>query len=165
MSERQPILTGGCQCGAIRYALYATPEDVHLCHCRMCQKAVGGPFAALAPVRSRDFEWVRGEPAFYQSSSIALRDYCADCGTPLSFRFLDDDYIDVTLGSLDDPDKAPPTTHYGVESRHRWLVDIAQLPEETTEASMKPERLEALSNYQHPDYPTGVDWRSPGSKD
>ena len=34
-------LTGGCQCGAIRYALEDSPEAVAICHCRMCQKAVG----------------------------------------------------------------------------------------------------------------------------
>ena len=31
------ILTGGCQCGALRYALTAAPERVHFCHCRNCQ--------------------------------------------------------------------------------------------------------------------------------
>jgi hypothetical protein len=46
------MLTGGCQCGAVRYALTAMPEGAHFCHCRMCQKAVGGPFAALVPVVS-----------------------------------------------------------------------------------------------------------------
>ena len=35
------MLAGGCQCGALRYRLGAMPEDVHLCHCRMCQKASG----------------------------------------------------------------------------------------------------------------------------
>jgi hypothetical protein len=30
------ILTGGCQCGACRYALTAAPERVHFCHCRNC---------------------------------------------------------------------------------------------------------------------------------
>jgi hypothetical protein len=37
------VLTGGCQCGALRYALTAPPERVHFCHCRNCQKAVGVP--------------------------------------------------------------------------------------------------------------------------
>ena len=37
MSEnRTPALTGGCQCGAVRYALYAVPPEPSICHCRMC---------------------------------------------------------------------------------------------------------------------------------
>jgi hypothetical protein len=36
---KQPVLSGGCQCGAVRYALYAEPEGASVCHCRMCQKA------------------------------------------------------------------------------------------------------------------------------
>jgi hypothetical protein len=47
--EAKRILSGGCQCGAIRYRLTATPERVHLCHCRMCQKAVGVPLEPLRP--------------------------------------------------------------------------------------------------------------------
>jgi len=86
-AEREAVLTGGCQCGAVRYALYTRPEGTHLCHCRMCQKAVGGPFAALAPVRLKDFAWTRGKPGVFQSSSIALREFCPSCGTPLTFRY------------------------------------------------------------------------------
>jgi hypothetical protein len=29
--SQKPVLTGGCQCGAVRYALYATPEGTRLC--------------------------------------------------------------------------------------------------------------------------------------
>ena len=50
---RQPVATGGCQCGAIRYAFYAPLENAHVCHCRMCQRATGGVFAALAGSRAR----------------------------------------------------------------------------------------------------------------
>jgi hypothetical protein len=42
----KPVLTGGCQCGAIRFALSAPPKKVSVCHCRMCQKASGAPFAS-----------------------------------------------------------------------------------------------------------------------
>ena len=41
--------TGGCQCGAVRYALLALPLEVSVCHCRMCQKASGGPIMAFCP--------------------------------------------------------------------------------------------------------------------
>ena len=42
-------VTGGCQCGAVRYAASGTLDNAHICHCRMCQKAVGNYLhAALA---------------------------------------------------------------------------------------------------------------------
>src|SRR5215831_14437457 len=114
MSEpKHPVLTGGCQCGAIRYAITAPPEHVHLCHCRACQKAVGGLFAALAPAPRSGFAWTRGTPASFASPSIAHRDFCARCGTPLSFRYNDADTIAVTLGSLDRPQDVPPVRYYG----------------------------------------------------
>jgi hypothetical protein len=153
-TARKPVLTGGCQCGAVRYALYAEPTGAHLCHCRMCQKAVGNVFAALAPVKAKDFAWTRGSPSFYKSSSIAERGFCAQCGTPLSFSYIGSDEMDVTIGSLDHPDQAAPGTHYGVESRVAWLKMADGLPEWTTDTSMQQDRLQALVNCQHPDAET-----------
>src|ERR1700712_1369555 len=108
MYKTQPTMTGGCQCGAIRYALYEIPEST-VCHCRMCQKAVGGPFAALSKVPLAQFAWTRGTPGKFQSSSAAERHFCAACGTPLSFHYLDSDAIEVTTGSLDLPARLPAT--------------------------------------------------------
>ena len=85
-TERLAIHTGGCQCGAVRFATYIEPPKIGLCHCRMCQKAVAGPFAALAEVPWGEFAWTRGQPAAFQSSSRSIRDFCATCGTPLSYR-------------------------------------------------------------------------------
>src|ERR1039458_9626487 len=80
--ERQVVATGGCQCGAVRYALYTAPEG-SVCHCRMCQKATGGLFAALAKVETADLVWTRGQPDAFRSSPAACRDFYAACGTPL----------------------------------------------------------------------------------
>ena len=160
MTERgeRVHLTGGCQCGAVRYVVTGPPERVHLCHCRMCQKATGGPFAALAPVRRSDFAWTRGTPASFASSSLTRRDFCPACGTPLSFRYNDTEMIMVTLGSLDRPQEVPPIRHYGLESRIGWLDHLDGLPGETTAESMSAERARKFVNYQHPDHDTPPEW-------
>ncbi|MCW2307945.1 GFA family protein [Rhodobium gokarnense] len=160
MSEdRTPVLTGGCQCGAVRYALYAPPEDVHICHCRMCQKAVGGPFAPLAPVRKGDFQWTRGSPGAFRSSTIAERHFCRDCGTPLTFHYVNSDWIDVTIGSLDAPEEAPPANQYGIEGRLSWFAGLHALPGEET--SLPAAQKRRIASFQHPDHDTPPDWRPP----
>ena len=161
MTDRKPVLTGGCQCGAVRYALYAQPENVHICHCRMCQKAVGGPFAHWARVRRKDFAWTRGAPAAFRSSSLSLRVFCAACGTPLSIHDIDGPWIWPTGGSLDRPDLAPPAKQYGVESRVPWWGDLSGLPGESTEADDTEGKLKGMVRFQHPDHDTPPDWRPP----
>ncbi len=78
------MLTGGCQCGAVRYASEGAPDNVHVCHCRMCQKAVGGPFAVIVPVPKSGFRVTRGTMSWFESSAVARRGFCRDCGTPMS---------------------------------------------------------------------------------
>jgi len=116
-SATKPILTGGCQCGAVRFALSAAPVKVSVCHCRMCQKASGAPFASFADIDRADFTWTRGKPAAFRSSSIAERDFCAACGTPLSFRRIDGPRIEIMTGAFDRPDRVIPTQQFGTESR------------------------------------------------
>jgi hypothetical protein len=123
-----PPITGGCQCGAVRYAVSAPLTNVHLCHCRMCQRAVGNAFAALAAAPREALTWTKGAPAAFRSSNLATRGFCRDCGTPLTFAYDHAARISLTLGSLDDPEAAPIQAHYGVESRLSWLKLCDGLP-------------------------------------
>src|SRR5437868_4033910 len=91
--KRHPRLTGGCQCGAVRYALLAAPDELCVCHCRMCQKASGGPVMAYARVGKHALRWTRGRPAAFRSSNLVERQFCSVCGTPLTYNFLDGPYI------------------------------------------------------------------------
>ena len=109
-------LTGGCQCGALRYRLDAAPSG-NICHCRMCQKASGGPFMAFGGVPNLSFVITRGALSIFRSSDIAERGFCAACGTPLTYRVLGGHRVGVTLGSLDDPNAVAPEEQFGAESR------------------------------------------------
>jgi hypothetical protein len=152
MAETKPVLTGGCQRGAIRFAVSAAPTKISICHCRMCQKAAGAPFASFAEIDKGDFTWTRGKPAAFQSSSIALRDFCADCGTPLSFRLIDGPKIEILTGNFDRPDRVIPTRQFGTESRLGWVVGIANLPSQTTMQNYGPEKMATIKSHQHPDH-------------
>jgi hypothetical protein len=145
---RAPALTGGCQCGAVRYALYVEPTAADLCHCRMCQKAMGNLFMAVAGVPLEEFAWTAGAPATYRSSSVAERTFCRDCGTPLSFRYLGRERISVTTGSLDEPARARPTVQNGIESRVPWFHELAGLPGTTTADDPPPGGLAAVVSHQ-----------------
>ena len=112
-----PAITGGCQCGQVRYAITGPLFGAHICHCRMCQKAFGSYFAPLAGVPLGDFAWVKGAPGIFKSSEAVERGFCRDCGTPLFFRYVDKDRISVSLGSLDDPSRVVPIKQFGLESR------------------------------------------------
>jgi hypothetical protein len=158
MTERAPLYTGGCQCGAVRFAVYTEPKRIGLCHCRMCQKAVGGPFAVLAEVPWGSFAWTRGQPATFQSSSRAARDFCAACGTPLSYREIGGPVIELTTGAFDDPGRVVPTYKVGIESQLDWVDHIDALPGKTTLESTGAEEIAGIVSHQHPDHDTGADW-------
>src|SRR5579875_1949166 len=96
------LMSGGCQCGAVRYALTARPTHPSVCYCRMCQKAFGSYFAPLAGVHLAELVWTRGEPATFRSSEAVERGFCRDCGTPLTYHIPGRDRISVSIGSLDD---------------------------------------------------------------
>jgi len=140
--SRAPVATGGCQCGAIRYAFYAPLENAHVCHCRMCQRASGGVFAALAGGKPENFAWTRGTPAYFASSNLAKRAFCDKCGTPLSFKYDSPTArLYTTIGSLDHPEKVELVKQYGVESRLPWVKFCEAVPEEITAASAQAQEF------------------------
>lgn len=149
--NREPLYKGGCQCGAVRYALHAELTDASICHCRMCQKAFGSYFAPLAGVPFDKLEWISGAPAIYRSSTVAERGFCAVCGTPLTFRYVDRDKISVSLGSLDEPARVKPDKQDGIEGRMPWFDELHLLPGEITEDGLPQDMQAKLKSHQHPD--------------
>jgi hypothetical protein len=149
-----PVITGGCQCGAIRYRIEGPLGTAGICHCRMCQKAFGSWGAALVSVPVANFLWTRGEPSEFRSSAIVARGFCPDCGTPLYMKEDGDANWDIAIGSLDDPELAPPTSQAGVESELAWFAVLHTLPRIRTDEDRSPEDLQKLKSFQHPDHDT-----------
>ena len=121
-------MTGGCQCGRVRYTARDIDDEAYLCHCRMCQRATGGVSIAFKNLTKAQVTWEGAGPDLYASSPIADRGFCRECGTPLTFAFPDSDNMDLTVGSFDDPGYFRPDHHFGVESWHEAWLDTRGLP-------------------------------------
>ena len=147
------LLTGGCQCGAVRYEWSEPPDFASICHCRMCQKASGQPFMALTGGKIEHLKWTRGKPEIFKSSDRGERGFCSVCGTPLIYRFEGTGQISVAMASLDDPEAKRPTIQYGVESKLSWTDGLASLPERRTEEWMREIGISPIASRQHPDHP------------
>jgi len=148
---------GGCQCGAVRYSVAELHDNAHLCHCRMCQKAVGNLFAALIGASKSKVSWTRGEPSVFRSSEHVERGFCEKCGTPLFYNYLSSERINVTIGSLDHPERVKPKGHDGIEGRMPWFSELATLQDYgETEAGDSAEWAAAIkrTSRQHPDHDT-----------
>ncbi|MCH7707979.1 MAG: GFA family protein [Myxococcales bacterium] len=120
--------TGGCLCGALRYAAHGRPVDVGYCHCRVCQRSSGAPVLAWASFPNDAFAYTKGSPATYRSSPRAGREFCAACGTQIAFREDGATRVDLNVGSLDQPDSFAPQYHIWTESRIPWFETADELP-------------------------------------
>ncbi len=146
-------LSGGCQCGAVRFRVEGEPGQervgrASICWCRMCQKAFGGPFGALVTVNVADLTWTRGARATFQSSDAVRRGFCAACGTPLTFEY-GADKIDLSVFAFDDPSAVEPAVQLAVESRPVWMEHLADMPVRPPMGPSGP-----MVSRQHPDRDT-----------
>lgn len=110
--------TGGCYCGAVRYRILGDPEKVLVCHCPDCRRSVGAQSVGWLIIGAGQFELLAGEPKSFKSSPSVTRTFCGTCGTALTWVGLGHPgRIDVTIGSLDDPNRFAPTR--AVYRRHK----------------------------------------------
>ena len=148
-NQRATAWTGGCQCGAVRYELLTALEHASICHCRMCQRACGQPFMTFARVKNENLRWTRGSPSLFRSSNIVERGFCNGCGTPLTYRRVESDTVSVTIGSLDDPERAQPTLQFGIEGKLSWTGELDRLPTKRTEDWMRENRIDHIDSRQY----------------
>ncbi len=146
--------SGGCQCGAVRYRITGPLGHSGVCHCRMCQKASGNFGMVLLTMPVKQVEWTRGQPAEFSSTPVTVRGFCAKCGTPMYMHEAGDVNYELTVGTLDSPDIAPPVDKVGIESKCVWFNKITALPGHSTADDRTAEDLAKLVSWQHPDHDT-----------
>lgn len=124
------MLTGGCYCGRIRYEAEHAPFHETVCHCGICRRISGAPMVGWFSVPIKGFRFTEGQPKEYRSSRHATRTFCPNCGSPLTCQFhAVSKEIDLTIGSLDEPQSIVPKEQVWVSKRLGWAVLQPPLPE------------------------------------
>jgi hypothetical protein len=129
------MLKGGCFCGQIRYETTGTPCHETNCHCANCRRTTGAPSVAWFSVPRAQFRFTLGKPTRFRSTPRGTRSFCSQCGTQLSFETEDlPAEIDVTTGSLDDPNEVPPQDQTWTRSKLSWVVLDERVPKHSESA-------------------------------
>jgi len=124
--EMPPLpLTGGCQCGRVRYAINAAPYVFYLCHCRECQKQTSSAFGESLRVRLADIV-LTGELQVYERVSDKGNrrqgHFCPSCGVRIVHGTSGAEMVNVKAGTLDDASWLVPAGHIWTRSRQRFVA-------------------------------------------
>lgn len=128
MTDEQPIHSGGCLCGAVRYQVRGRLRDVVMCHCTMCQRLHGGigPHTKALKVNLRI---TRDEGlAWYQTSEVARRGFCRNCGSGLFWEPFELDATGILAGTLDPPSGLATMGHIFVGEKADFVEINDDLP-------------------------------------
>jgi hypothetical protein len=124
--------TGGCLCGAVRYATEAQPLFAGNCHCKDCQRATGGPYtpALFFPAAALT---ITGNTQSYRSiadsGNYFDRLFCPVCGSSMFGKLqMMPEAIGLRAGTLDDPSLYTPQMDIYVRSAAHWDVLNPALP-------------------------------------
>jgi hypothetical protein len=124
------MITGECLCGALRYEVAGTLQGPVSCHCSMCRKHHGAPFATvfIAPVHA--LRWLSGEASVceYRSSAGRVRRSCGSCGS-VAPTPLDGERVLLPAGNLLGELSASGGVHAYVGSKALWHVIADGLPQ------------------------------------
>ena len=137
MNDKRRI--GGCLCGAVRYGVLGESVWKSLCYCESCCRAAGAPVVAWAGFKKDKFEILKGSLKKHESSPKALRGFCGECGTTLTYEKhpdCDDEWRDgskrdeiyITTVSLDNPLEYPPDEQVYLHEKVPWLHVVDDLP-------------------------------------
>jgi len=115
------VRVGGCACGALRFRAHGEPTRVAICHCLVCRKAHGAPFAVFAIYAESAVE-IEGPYAVWQSSPAYQRCFCPACGSRVFGR--EGGEIEMLTGAFDEVGVFAPQYEAWSSRREPWLPDL-----------------------------------------
>jgi len=137
-------LSGGCQCGNIRYKLAGTPIVLYFCHCRECQKQSSSAFGQSMRIEQKDLSIYGSFASFTRPTSSGndlACDFCPNCGTRLFHRRANyANTLNIKAGTLDDTSWLKPAGHIWIRSKQNWF----EIPPGDLSYQTQPKTYDAL---------------------
>jgi len=130
------MITGGCECGRVKYQVDGEINDFSHCHCSQCRRLHGAAFASFGGVLRSEFSYVSGQQdlASYASSESHARVFCKNCGSNILVELESEpDALYVAMGSMEGNPACPPGYHIYVGSKAPWHEITDELPRYETE--------------------------------
>jgi hypothetical protein len=140
VGPRNQPLTGGCQCGAVRYEIAEDPLAVYVCHCRECRKQSASAFGISAEVRRATFRLTRGTVKRWSRPTDSGKTldclFCPDCGSRIWHEAAGGaETITVKGGSLDEPPDLRRAVHIWTSRKLSGVI----IPEGAEQHPEEPE--------------------------
>ncbi len=119
-------ITGGCLCGAVRYACAAPAVMTALCHCTHCQKQSGSAFSVNVGIPKGSLQFTAGKTTSYEDKGTSglpvHRHFCAQCGSPIFSDVEATPQLDwLKAGTLDDTSWVKPSANIWCASAQGWV--------------------------------------------
>ncbi len=116
-------LTGGCNCGAVRFEVTAPLVEASYCHCRRCQRRTGAAASPNAHPAESSFRVVRGAATLrmWQPEGGGEKWFCGECGSSLFARNPSHaNPLGIRMGTFDDDPEIRPSVRQFVASAAPW---------------------------------------------
>lgn len=117
------LLTGGCNCGAVRFEVTAPIPLATYCHCRRCQRRTGTAASVNAHPADGAFWIVAGQDhlRMWKPERGGEKWFCGDCGSSLFGRNpVHADPIGIRMGAFDKDPGVRPTIRQFVAYAAPW---------------------------------------------
>jgi hypothetical protein len=121
-----PALTGGCNCGAVRYLVTRPLLTVYICHCHLCQKRTGSAFSMSVVIPADGLQIVAGEllrsERLLSSGARNVSWLCPVCYSRIYTQREGAQTIILRAGTLDDTSQIRPVAQFWTSSAQPWAL-------------------------------------------
>jgi hypothetical protein len=116
-------LTGGCNCGAVRFEVTEPLTMASYCHCKRCQRRSGAAASPNAHPAAGSFRIVSGAEKLrlWQPEGGGEKWFCGECGSSLFARNPSHaNPIGIRMGAFDTDPGVRPSVRQFVASTALW---------------------------------------------